>query len=328
MNKRRKLLIALGSSALAVPLASFAQEHSAKIARIGFLIAEPLSGQASRAESLRAGLRDLGYIEGKNITIEIRSADGHYDRLPELAAELARLKVDVLVAFGAKAVLAAKRVTITIPIVIPSVSDPVALGLTRSLARPSGNITGSSMFGPEVAAKRVELLKEAVPRTTQVAALLNPANASSGPTLQAMRVTAKLLKMELQPFEVRAHKEIASTFSAMAKKRVTAIVVQQDTMFSANAKEIVELAEKNRLLSVGNKEFAEGGGLIGYGANDAELYRRGAYYVDKILKGAKPGDLPIEQPTKFELVVNGKTAKTLGIKLPQSILVRVDKLIE
>jgi len=169
------------------------------------------------------------------------------------------------------------------------------------------------MFGPEVSAKRVELLKEAVPHTTQVAALLNLANASSGPTLQAMRVTAKLLNVEMQPFKVRAHKEIASAFSAMAKKRVTAIVVQQDTLFSANAKEIVALAEKNRLLSAGNKEFAEGGGLIGYGANDAELYRRGAYYVDKILGGAKPGDLPIERPTTFEMMINLKTAKALGI---------------
>ncbi len=313
---------------LVSPLA-VAQQHSRKVPRIGFLISETLSGQASRVETLRAGLRDHGYVEGQTIAIEIRSADGNYDRLPELAAELTRLKVDVLVAFGIKAVVAAKRATTTIPIVVPATtSDLVGMGLISSLARPGGNITGSAMFGPETAAKRVELFKEAVPRITRVAVLLNPANAASGLILQAMHATAKALKLELQPFEVRAPKEFGRIFSAMAKGRVDAVAVSQDTLFGANANEIAALAARQRLPSAGNKEFAEAGGLIGNGANNAELYRRGAYFVDRILKGAKPADLPVEEPTRFELVINMKTARALGIKLPESILIRADKVIE
>jgi putative ABC transport system substrate-binding protein len=325
MIGRRKFVLALGASALAAPLAPFAQQQ---IPRIGFLIAETLSGQASRIEALRAGLRDLGYVEGKNIAVELRTADGDYERLPELAAELVRLKVDVLVAFGGKAVSAAKRATTTIPIVVPASSDPIAGGLTSSLARPSGNITGSALFGPETSAKRMELLKEAVPRITRVAALLNPANESSRPTLQAMRAAAKSLKLALQPFELRSPKEFGRGFSAMAKGRVDAVVVQQDTLFRSRASEVADLAAKQRLPSAGNKEFAEAGGLIGYGVTDDDLYRRGAYFVDRILKGAKPSELPVEQPTRLELVINMKTARALGIKIPQSILVRADRVIE
>lgn len=329
MNTRRRIILGLAAGALAVPLASFAQQPQGKVPRIGFLISETLSGQASRVEALRAGLRDLGYVEGKSIAIEVRSADGKYDRLPELAAELARLQVDVLVAFGIKAVVAAKHATATIPIVVPATtSDLVAMGLISGLARPGGNITGSAMFGPETAAKQVELFKEAVPRITRVAVLLNPANAARGLILQAMRATAKSLKLELQPFEVRTAKEFGRTFSAMAKGDVDAIAVTQDTLFGSNAKEIADLAARQRLPSAGNKEFAEAGGLIGYGANNAELYRRGAYFVDRILKGAKPADLPVEGPTRFELVINMKTAKGLGIKIPESILIRADKVIE
>jgi putative ABC transport system substrate-binding protein len=329
LNTRRRVVFALLAGALAAPLASFAQQPQEKVPRIGFLIAETLSGQASRVEALRAGLRDRGYVEGKNIAIEFRLAEGNYDRLPELAAELARLKVDVLVTFGIKALVAAKGATTTIPIVIPATSsDPVALGLVSSLARPGGNITGSTTFGPEIMAKRLELLKDAMPRITRVAVLVNPANSSFGPTFQQMDITAKALKLSLQPFEVRAPGEFASVFAAMAKGRVDAIVVQDDTMFGVNAKAIADLVAKKRLPSVGSKGFAEAGGAIGYGGTDAELYRRGAYFVDRILKGAKPGDLPIEQATRFELVINMKTAKALGIKIPQSILLRADKVIK
>lgn len=321
--------MALLAGALAAPLASFAQQPQEKVPRIGFLIAETLSGQASRVEALRAGLRERGYVEGKNIAIEFRLAEGNYDRLPELAAELARLKVDVLVTFGIKALVAAKGATTTIPIVIPSTSsDPVALGLVSSLARPGGNITGSTTFGPEIMAKRLELLKDAMPRITRVAVLVNPANSSFGPTFQQMDITAKALKLSLQPFEVRAPGEFDSVFAAMAKGRVDAIVVQDDTMFAVNAKAIADLVAKKRLPSVGSKGFAEAGGTIGYGGIDADLYRRGAYFVDRILKGAKPGDLPIEQATRLELVINMKTAKALGIKIPQSILLRADKVIK
>lgn len=329
MNTRRRIVLALLAGALAAPLASFAQQPQGTVPRIGFLISETLSSQARRVEALRSGLRDLGYVEGKSIAIEVRSADGRYDRLPELAAELTRLKVDVLVAFGIKAVVAAKHATTTIPIVVPATaSDLVAMGLISSLARPGGNITGSAMFGPETAAKQVELFKEAVPRITRVAVLLNPANAARGVILQSMRATANSLKLELQPFEVRTPKEFGRTFSAMKRGRVDALAVSQDTLFGSNASEIADGAARQRLPSTGNKEFAEAGGLIGYGANNAELYRRGAYFVDRILKGTKPADLPVEGPTRFELVVNMKTAKALGIKIPQSILIRADKVIE
>lgn len=329
LNTRRRIVLALLAGALAAPLASFAQQPQGTVPRIGFLISETLSSQARRVEALRSGLLDLGYVEGKSIAIEVRSADGRYDRLPELAAELTRLKVDVLVAFGIKAVVAAKHATTTIPIVVPATaSDLVAMGLISSLARPGGNITGSAMFGPETAAKQVELFKEAVPRITRVAVLLNPANAARGVILQSMRATANSLKLELQPFEVRTPKEFGRTFSAMIRGRVDALAVSQDTLFGSNASEIADGAARQRLPSTGNKEFAEAGGLIGYGANNAELYRRGAYFVDRILKGTKPADLPVEGPTRFELVVNMKTAKALGIKIPQSILIRADKVIE
>ena len=321
------LLVTFGLVLLAAPLAVEAQQPG-KVPRIGFLIAETLSGQASRVEALRAGLRDRGYVEGKSIAIEFRSADGNYDRLPELAAELARLKVDVLVAFGSKAVLAAKRATTTIPIVVPVIGDPVARGVVSSVARPGGNITGSATFAPEVAAKRLELLKEAVPRITRVAVLLNPATPAMEPLVQARRATAKALKLELQPFEVRAPKEFGRTFSAMANGRVDAVLVSTDTLFASNAREIADLAAKQRLPSAGGKEFAEAGGLIGYGANDAELYRRGAYFVDRILKGAKPADLPVEQATRFELVINLKTARALGLTIPQAVLIRADQVIQ
>lgn len=328
MNTRRRIALALLAGTLAAPLAPFAQQPLGKVPRIGFLIAETVSGQASRIEALRAGLLDRGYVEGRNVVIEVRSADGNYDRLPELAADLVRLKVDVLVAFGSKAVLAAKGATPTIPIVVPVIGDPVAVGAVSSVARPGGNITGSATFGPEVSVKRLELLKEAVPHIARAAFLLNPANATSALVLQGTRASAKSLKLELQPFEVRARKEFGGTFSAMANGRVEGILVSTDTLFASNAKEIADLAARHRLPSAGGKEFAEVGGLIGYGANDAELYRRGAYFVDRILKGAKPGDLPIEGAMRFELAINNKTANALGIKIPQSILIRADKVIE
>ncbi len=290
--------------------------------------AESASGYTSRVDALRAGLRDLGYVEGKNIVIEFRWADGKNDRLPELAAELVRLKVDVLVTHAVPATRAAKQATTTIPIVTAAVADPVALGLVASLARPGGNITGSTFFFAEIIAKRLELLKEAMPRITQVAVLLNPDNPSMGPNFRAMELKAKSLKVVLQRFEARGPNEFENAFSAMAKKRVDAVAVVEDPMFIANAKGLADLAAKQRFSSIGFNEFAEAGGLIGYGANYLEMWRRAAYFVDKILKGAKPGDLPIEQPTRFELVVNMKTAKALGVKISQSILVRADKVIE
>ena len=328
MITRRELLIVLGAGALAAPLASFAQQQTTKVFRIGFLGATSASSSASRVEALRAGLRDLGYVEGKNIVIEFRWAEGKYDRLPGLAAELVRLKVDVIVTHNTQTTRAAKNATTQIPVVMAGGGDPVAAGLIASLARPGGNITGSNNFSPELSAKRIELLKEAFPRTQRVAVLWNPDNLTGRPTLQVMETTAKSLKVELQPFEVRGPDEFKNAFSAMTKHRVDAVALLEEAILNTNASGIAELAAKHRLPSAGNKEFAEAGGLMGYGANILELWRRVAYFVDKILKGAKPGDIPVEQPTRFELVINLKTAKALGFTVPQSLLQRADKVIE
>ena len=325
MVDRRQFVLAVVVTALVAPLVSLAQQP--KVPRVGILISETVSGQASRVDALRAGLRDHGYIEGKNIAIEIRSADGNYDRLPELAAELTRLKVDVIVAVGTKAVLAAMHATTTIPIVDPVMSDPVALGLSNSLARPGGNVTGSAGFGPEAYAKRLQFLKEAVPRITRVGVLVNPANAASAMQVEAMRAAAKALNLRLQVLELRAASEFESGFAALARGRIEGIMVATDTLFRANYNEIADLAGKQKLPSTGTKEFAAAGGLIGYGVDDAAMYRHAAYFVDRILKGAKPDELPIEQATKLELVLNLKTAKALGIAIPQSLLVRADDVI-
>jgi putative ABC transport system substrate-binding protein len=325
VTTRRKILIALGAGALAAPLAAFAQQKG-KVWRIGFLGAV---SAADRVEALRAGLRDLGYVEGKNIVIEFRWAEGKYERLPDLAAELVRLKVDVFVTYGTPGVLAAKSATTTIPIVMASVGDALALGLVASLARPGGNVTGMTGFGPEGAAKRLELLKDAFPRTRQVAVLLNPDTLISMTVVfPAMEATAKSLKLELQQFGVRGPGDIDNAFAAMAKRRVDAVVTTDDSVVVAHFGAIAKLAAKMRLPSVGLPEFAEAGGLMAYGVNRLELFRRAGYFVDRILKGAKPADLPVEQATRFETVVNLKTAKALGIKIPQSFLLRTDRVIE
>ncbi|HKA45345.1 MAG TPA: ABC transporter substrate-binding protein [Burkholderiales bacterium] len=324
---RRKLLIALGAGALSAPFASLAQQQT-KVARIGFLGAETPSDTATRVEAMRSGLRDLGYVEVRNIVIEFRWAEGKYDRLRDLAAELVGLKVDVIVTDGAKAVLAAKQATTTVPIVIGNVSDPVALGLVSSLARPGGNITGSASFGPETVAKRLELLRQFMPHLRRVGALLNPGNPSSAPKLEAMQTAAKSLKVELYPAEVRASSEFDGVFASLAAKRVEAVIVDTDTLFVANGNAIAVIATKTRLPSAGSAEYAEAGGMLGYGPNLLELFRRAAYFIDRILKGARPGDLPIERASRFELVINVKTAKALGVTIPKAVLVRADRLIE
>jgi ABC-type uncharacterized transport system substrate-binding protein len=324
---RRTFLCGLTLGTLSVALAAGAQE-AGKVYRIGFLGPSSASTHANRVEALRAGLRELGYVEGKNILVEYRWAEGKYDRLPDLAAELVHLKVDVLVTFGTPGTLAAKQTTTTIPIVMAGSGDAVATGLVFSLARPGGNITGSTLFIPELMAKRLELLKEAMPRMGRVAVLINPDNSANVPVLKAMEVTARSLKVELQKFEARGRNEFESAFSAMAKSGVGALVVNDDALFNANARAIADLATKKRLPLAGTGEIAEAGGSIGYGVSFPDEFRRAAVYVDKILKGAKPADLPIEQPTKFELVINLKTAKTLGLTIPQSVLLRADQVIE
>lgn len=322
MVTRRLFMLALGS-ALA-PLTSWAQ--SAKTARIGVLgLANP-AAYAAQLDAFRAGLRELGYVEGRNIAIEYRWADGHYDRLKVLAAELAGLKVDVIVTHGAGA-MAAKSVTRTTPIVT-YIGDMVVAGLAANLARPGGNVTGTSFLGPELTAKRLELLKDAVPRLAQVAFVRNPASVSSSRISETMNAAARQLKMTLHAYDVKEPAQLEAVFAAMVKDRVGAIVILDDPMFIANNKAIGDLALKHRLPAIGFTGFAEAGGLMTSGVSLVELWRRHAYFVDKILKGANPANIPIEQPTKYELVLNHKTAKALGINFPPSVLVRADRVIE
>jgi putative ABC transport system substrate-binding protein len=329
---RRRLLIAIGASALTDPLASFAQQQTARIPRIGFLGTEFALNEASHIEALRTGLREFGYLEGKTIAIEFRWAEGHVDRLPTLAAELVGLNVALIVTYGTPGALAAKRATQTIPIVIVTAGDPVATGIVASLARPGGNITGATSVTRDLNAKRLELLKQAAPGVTRVAVLVNPDNPARVPDLhdelQPIVVTARALKIELQPFEARRPDALNAAFGEMGKSHIEGLVVIQDAMLNANPRLIAELAAKQRLPSVGFEEFAEGGGLIGYGADFREMYRHAAYFVDKILKGAKPSEIPVEQPTKFELIINLKTAKALGLTIPQSVLVRAEEVIQ
>jgi putative ABC transport system substrate-binding protein len=329
MKTRRQWLIALGACAVAAPWPSLAQQRPVNVHRIGFLGATSIAAYKSRVDAVRAGLRDLGYVEGKNLVMEFRWADGMYDRLPNLAAELVRLKVDVIVTGGTPGTRAAKQATKTIPIVMAVSGDAVATGLIASLARPGGNITGTTYFDPELAAKRLELLKEAVPRATRVGVLTNPDNPQTmGTTLQYIRLAAESLKLKLSIFEARSPNEFEHIFSAMVESRVDAVAVVDDGMFIANQRAIADIAANKRLPLTGAKELAETGGLIGYGVDFVQTYYRAAYFVDRILKGTKPGDLPVERSAKFELVINLKTAKALGLTIPTSLLQRADQLIQ
>jgi putative tryptophan/tyrosine transport system substrate-binding protein len=326
----RRQMLSLACAVAAEPWSVWAQPSAAKLARVGFLIPETVADQTSRIDALRVGLAERGWVQGQNVTIEVRAADGAYDRLPRLAMELVALKVDVIVAFGIKALTAAHRATTTTSIVIPATSsDLVALGFVNSFARPGRNITGSTTFGPEIMAKRLELLKETMPTTTRVAVLVNPANASFGPTFTVMDAAAKSLKLSIEPFKVHDRSQFDRVFAAMTKARVDGLVIQDDTIFGeTNAGKIAALAARGRLLAVGTREFADAGGALGYGRTDSELYRRGAYFVDRILNGAKPADLPVEQATRFELVINLKVTRAIGIRVPQAVMLRADRVIE
>ena len=329
MKTRRDFLIAGGAGlcVLAGPPASFAQP-SAKIRRIGFLGTGTAAGMVDWVEALRSGLRELGYVEGRNLSIEYRWADGKYERAPGLAAELVRLNVEVLVTHGTPGTRAAKDATTTIPIVMAIAGDAVLVGLVASLARPGGNITGSTFFNSELAVKRLELVRDVLPRVTKVARLVNPDNPGMGPVFQAMEPAAKSLKLDLQSIEVRGPTDFEKAFKTMADRRVGAVVILEDGMINVNLQVIAALAAGARLPSIGMTELAQAGGLMAYGVNFPEMYRRAAVFVDKILKGAKPGDLPIERAAKFETVFNQKTAKALGITFPKSVLVRADRMIE
>ena len=325
--RRIGLAVILIFSVVALSAAN-AQPQSGKVYRIGLLGAHSHSVHAKGVEALRAGLGDLGYVESKNIVIESRWAEGKYDRLPDLVAELVALKIDVIVTTGGTPpALAAKQATTTIPIVTTGVGDAVGTGIVASLARPGGNITGLTDSVPELAAKRLELLKLAAPRAGRVAVLVNPVNRTQT-GLGLLESTARSLKLELQRVEIRRPDELERAFSNMGQSRVDAVLVSQDALFNANVRLIADLAAKKRLPSSGTKDFAEAGGVIGYGWDVSDNNRRAALFVVKILRGTKPADLPVEQPTKFELVINLKTAKALGLTIPQTLLLRADQVIQ
>jgi putative ABC transport system substrate-binding protein len=295
---------------------------------IGFLGPASPSTFASRIEAFRLGLRDFGYIEGTNITVEYRWAEGRYERLPKLADELVRSNVDLIVTHGTPGSLAAKRATTTIPIVMANIGDPVATGVVASIARPDGNITGQTFFNPELRAKRVELLKEVMPRLTHVAVILNPDNPAIGPEFQAIEKAAQVLNIKLQPFQLREPSELVSAFEKMERTHAEAVETGDDTLSVGNVGAIVALASRARLLSIGPDDVPRAGGVIGYGADFVAIFRRAAIFVDKILKGAKPADLPIERVSKFQFILNRKVAQALGFEIPQSILLRADEVIE
>ena len=321
------LLVTLALGILLAPLAAGGQQ-AGKVYRVGFLWDSP-TVFPDAIEAFRQGLRDLGYMEGRNIAIEYRWAEGKPERMRELAEELVRLKVDVIMAPSSIYTGAAKRATSTIPIIFMSHADPLGSGHVASLARPGGNTTGLSIMMTETNVKGLELLKEAVPGLSRVAVIWDPATPSHGPGLKAVEVAGPALGLRIQPVAVRSAVEYDSAFSAISRERAGAILVLSTPIFIGGAKRLAELAITHKLPSMfGPRHHVEAGGLMSYSPDRVDLYRRGAIYVDKILKGAKPADLPVEQPTKFELVINLKTAKALGLTIPPSVLFRADKLIE
>jgi putative tryptophan/tyrosine transport system substrate-binding protein len=323
--------ILVAAMLLAVGVIADAQQPK-KVVRIGYLVAGDPSGESARAEAIRLNLRELGHVEGQNIAIEYRYSHGKNDRASELAAELVRLRVDVIVVAGGDPwILAAKNATKTIPIVMVGVGgDPVEAGLVESLARPGGNVTGITNLGPELGGKRLELLKEAVPKLARVAVLYDPASPGTAREMkELLPVAARVLGLTLQPWDVRAADGFEKVFAALSKERPDGLYVLAGPLVRANGKRIADLALKSRLPSMyAIRESVDTGGLMYYGADVADSYRRVAYFVDKILKGAKPADLPVEQPTKFEFIINLKTAKQIGVTFPPDVLARANKLIK
>jgi len=322
-----RIMVALG--ALAVPLAANAQQ-APKIAKIGVLVPSTPAATAHLIEAFRQGLREHGYVDGKNFVLEPRYGEARAERLPELARELVSLKVDVIVTTIDTAIAAVKRETQTIPIVMVSSTDPVGTGFVASLARPGGNVTGLSRDLPELSGKRLELLREAVPRLSRVAFIWNPGVAGAALEYKETEGAARSLRLQLQSVEVSRADDLNRAFSAVTKGRAEALILAgSNPVLFANRDQLVSFAQRNRLPSMYPiKEFVDAGGLISYGASNVDQWRRAATYVDKILKGAKPADLPVEQPTKFELVINLKTAKALGLTIPQTILLRADEVIQ
>jgi putative ABC transport system substrate-binding protein len=325
---RRAFLAGTGAVLLAVPLASEAQQ-AGRVYRIGMLETRSIVLNAANIDAFRHGLLELGYKEGQNLEIVYRSSDGRDERFPGLASELVRLQVDLIVTRGTPAALAAKRATQTIPVVMAASADPVGSGIVASLARPGGNVTGLSSALTEVYAKRVELLSELLPKLARVAAILNMGNPVTPSQRHVVEASARSLGIKAQLLDVRRPEDLGRAFDTAAKQRAEALIVGLDGVTQGNLRPIAELAARQRLPSIyGAKEYADVGGLITYGASDLHMYHRAATFIDKIFKGAKPAGLPIEQPTKFELVINLKTAKALGLSIPPSLLARADEVIQ
>jgi putative ABC transport system substrate-binding protein len=304
-------------------------QQSTKIPRIGFLAAVSLSANSARFEAFRQGLRELGYMEGKNIIIEWRSSEGKADRLPALAAELVRLKVDMIVSGGSTATRPAKEATNTIPIVMAQDTDPVGNGFVASLARPGGNITGLATLAPELSGKQLELMKEIVPRLSRVAVLGTSTRSGNAQSLKETELAAGAFGVKLQYLDILSPKDIETAFRAASKGRADAVLVLTSPFATSQRTQIADLAVKNRLPAIYDRaEFVEDGGLMTYSVSSTDLFRRAAIYVDKILKGAKPADLPVEQPIKFEFIINLKAAKQIGLTIPPNVLARADKVIK
>jgi putative tryptophan/tyrosine transport system substrate-binding protein len=325
---RRREFISLLGGVAAWPLAARAQQPS-RVYRIGVLELSPAASNAANFDALRKGLRELGYVEGQNLVLDYRSADGGAERFPQLAAELLRLNVDLIVTRGTPAVMAAKNATGTVPIVMAASAEPVETGVVARLARPGGNVTGLSALSTELVAKRLELLRETVAGIRRIALLANMENPAVPSQWEEFKTAAPLLGFEAQLLDVRKSEDIARAFHTAIAQRADAIFVQNDTVTLTNRRQLVELAAKHRLPAMyNNREWIDAGGLIAYGVSYPDLYRRAAIFVDKIFKGATPADLPVEQPTKFELVINLKTARALGLDMPPPLLARADEVIE
>ena len=326
---RRAFLGTVAGGLLAIPLVAEAQPK-AGVPRIGYLGNSSPSLESDLVDAFRQGLGEFGYTEGQNITIEYRWAEGKYDRFPDLVADLVRLKVDVIVTAGTPGALAAKQATKTIPIVMAVAGDAVGAGLVASLARPGGNVTGSTTIVQELEGKRLELLREVVPRLSRVAVLWNPANPVSPIILKQTQLAAPALRLRLEPIVgVSGVRELEGAFATISRVRPDALILLADRFLLAERTRIVEFAAKRRLPTMyPYREMVKAGGLMSYSPSYPDLFRRAATYVDKILKGAKPGDLPVQQPTKYELVINLKTAKALGLTIPQSLLQRADEVIQ
>jgi putative ABC transport system substrate-binding protein len=323
---RRTFVCSVAGGLLVTPLAARAQQ-AGKVYRIGILEAIPASQNAANLDALRKGLREMGYVEGRNLIIEYRSADGRAERFPDLTSELVRLKVDLIVTRGTPAARAAKNATETIPVVMATMGDPRAI--VASFARPGGNITGVTTFSTELTAKRIELLKELVPNFSRVALLHNMGNPAAPPEWEETKMAARSLGLQAELLDVRSQGDLGRAFELAARQHVDALLIGADGLTQLHQQKIIDLVARNRLpAAYAAREFVEAGGLIAYGVNYPDLYFRFASFVDKIFKGAKPGDLPVEQPAKFELVINLKTAKALGLTIPQSLLLRADEVLQ